>query len=66
MRKSGMVSPAKVARLLDVHINTVYLWCRKAVAGEPTKLKNVERHAVTGYYWIDLKEVEALKEQDSC
>lgn len=61
MRKPGKISPTRVARMLGVHINTVHTWCQKAVAGEPTRLKNVERNNVTGYYWVDLNEVNELK-----
>ena len=60
MRRQGRVSPTKVARMLGVHINTVHTWCQKAVAGEPSKLKNVERNNATGYYWVDLEEVKEL------
>lgn len=61
MRKPGKISPTRVAAILGVHINTVHAWCQKAVAGEPSKLKNVERNRATGYYWIDLEEVKSLK-----
>ena len=61
MRRPGKISPTRVASMLDVHLNTVHSWCRKAVAGEPTKLKNVEQNNMTGYYWVDLEEVKALQ-----
>lgn len=61
MRKPGKVSPSRAARMSGRHQNTIYNWCRKAVAGEPTKLRNVERDEKNGYYWVDLKEIERLK-----
>jgi hypothetical protein len=61
MRKMGKVSPSKAAKLLGVHVHTVQDYCRKAVSGEPSKLKNVERNPVTGYYWVDIEEVNTLK-----
>ena len=63
MRRPGKISPTKVAGILGVHINTVHTWCKKAVTGEKSKLKNVERNPVTGYYWVDLEEVKELKRQ---
>jgi len=63
MRRKGKISPSKAARLLDVHQNTVYDWCHKAMRGEPTRLHSVEQHPVTGYYHIDLAEVKRLKER---
>jgi hypothetical protein len=57
------VSPAVVARTLDVHYNTVYRWCRWSVAGDPRSvLCSVQQHPLTGYFSIDLDEVRELKD----
>ena len=56
----GRISPSKAARMLDVHINTIYSWCQKAINGEPSKLTDVVQH-VTGYFWISLDEVRELR-----
>jgi len=61
MRRPGKISPTKAARLLGVHVNTVYTWCRRAVNGRPSRLRNVEQNAVTGYFYVDLDEVKAMK-----
>lgn len=62
MRVPGRISPNKAARMLKVHINTVHSWCQKAVSNQPSKLKDVEQH-ITGYYWISLNEVRALRKK---
>lgn len=61
MRRPGKVSPSRAAKITGRHQNTVYNWCRKAVAGEPTKVNRVEKDSSNGYYWLDLKELERLK-----
>lgn len=61
MRKQGKISPTKVASILGVHVNTVHTWCQRAVNGHPSKLKSVERNPATGYYWVDLEEVQNLR-----
>lgn len=61
MRERGKVSPAKAARLLGVHYNTVIAHCRNAVAGRPSKLKNVSKNPLSGYYAVDLTEVNNLR-----
>jgi DNA-binding transcriptional MerR regulator len=59
MRVPGRISPAKAAQLLGVHVRTIRSWCQKAVAGEPSHLKDVRQH-ITGYYWLSLAEVKQL------
>jgi hypothetical protein len=61
VRESGKVSPAKAARLLGLHYNTVYAYCRAAVSGRPSRLVNVSQNPVSGYYQIDLHEVNSLR-----
>lgn len=63
MSGRGTVSPTKVARLLGVHLNTVYRWCHASVNGEPSPLRGVSRNPLTGYFSISLAEVIALREQ---
>jgi hypothetical protein len=63
MKRRGKISPTRAANILGVHINTVRSWCQKAVAGEPSKLVEVERNPATGYYSVDLGEIQALKPQ---
>jgi len=60
MRVAGYISPSKVAALLDVNIKTVYVWCQKAVSGEPSKLRDVKQH-INGYFWINKEEVMLLR-----
>ena len=60
MRVPGRISPSKAAQMLGVHVVTVRSWCAKAVNGEPSRLSDVLQY-VTGYYWISLEEVRALK-----
>lgn len=62
-RFKGHISPAKAARMLGVHRNTVYTWARKAVKGEESKLSDVKRHTVTGYLSIPLEEVHRLRSE---
>lgn len=62
MRNPGKISPTKAARILDVHVNTVYAWCRAAVDGRPGRLRHVKQH-VNGYYQIDLDEVRVLADR---
>jgi hypothetical protein len=56
----GYISPRKAASILGVHYNTVLAWCQKAVAGEPSRLTDVQQH-MTGYFWISLDEIRALR-----
>lgn len=56
----GRISPSKAARMLGVHVDTIRSWCAKAIAGEPSKLRDVEQH-ITGYYWLSLDEVRELR-----
>lgn len=58
---SKTVSPAKAARLLGVHYNTVYSWCRGCVEGSPTRLKQVTQNPLNGRYNVDLGEIRKLK-----
>lgn len=61
MREKGMVSPPKAARMLELHLNTVYRWCELSVAGDPrAKLKGVKKK-VSGRYEIPFSEVVRLK-----
>lgn len=63
MRKSGKVSPSRVAQILNVHRNTVYKWCKQAVSGKPTVLRKVTQNELTGYYWIELAEVLVVQKR---
>jgi hypothetical protein len=60
VRSTGKVSTGKAARLLDVHRNTVIGWCRDAVEGRPSQLRDVEQHPITGRYRIERSEINAL------
>ena len=63
MCKRGKISPARAARILGVHRNTVYNWAREAARGESTRLKDVERHPVTGYILVSRAEIQNIKDQ---
>lgn len=60
----GRGSPAKVARIIGAHPKTVLRYCHMAVAGEPSKLHDVQRNPVTGRYSINLEEARSLLRQD--
>jgi transposase len=61
MRRKGFVSPARAAKMLGVHQDTAYKWARRAAEGGPSRLRNVERHPITGYLHIPITEVNRLK-----
>lgn len=61
MKKRGFVSPARAAKMLGVHRNTVYGWAADAVAGESSKFRAVEKHPLTGYLAIPVEEVKRVK-----
>lgn len=61
-RWRGKCSPAKAARILDVHVNTVYNWCHAAENGERSRLSGVQRHPVNRYFQIDLDEVKKIRD----
>lgn len=61
MSEPKHVSPRKAARMLNVHYNTVYSWCRDAIGGCPTKLHKVKQNTLTGRYMIDLAEIKKLQ-----
>jgi len=50
--------------MLGVHRNTVYGWARDAAAGEGSRLRDVERHPITGYLAIPIEEIERVKKTD--
>jgi hypothetical protein len=55
------ISPTRAALILRVHPNTVRGWCRKALAGEPTEVKDVLFVRGSGYYWLSYDEIVALR-----
>jgi ureidoglycolate hydrolase len=61
MSRRGFVSPARAARMLGVHQKTAYSWARASALGRPSRLKNVERHPLTGYLHIPVDEIRRLK-----
>jgi len=64
MRRPGFVSPARAARMLGVHQDTAYKWARRAAEGGPSRLRNVERHPITGYLHIPIGEIQRLQHGD--
>ena len=65
MRKPGFVSPAKAARLLGVHQHTAYAWARRSAEGAPSRLRDVQRHPITGYLHIPMSEIKRLKDGEA-
>lgn len=61
-RERRWFRPSTAARLLRVHINTVYRWCSATVAGEPSRFRFVITDA-TGHYLIARDEVLAIVAQ---
>lgn len=59
--KPKRFSPARVARELRVHRNTVYAWAKRALEGKPSKLSDVECNKLTGYITIGQRDVQRLK-----
>lgn len=56
------VSPAKAAKLLGLHYNTVIKECQRSVAGDPrARLQGVTKH-LNGYFKIPTDEVQRLKD----
>lgn len=65
MRNVGTISPAKAAKLLGLHYNTVRADCQRSIAGDPrARLRGVTR-ALNGYFRIPLAEVHRLKAQQA-
>jgi len=54
-----VVTPRRAARLLGIHKETVYRWCRDAVEGKKSRLRDVRR-SVTGRYLIAERDVKRL------
>ena len=61
MRKPGYVSPETAAERLDVCADTVRSWCRNAVSGRPTKLRDVIQNPLTHYFYVSVDEINRLK-----
>jgi hypothetical protein len=57
----GMVSPFRAAKLIGVHHNTVYAWCKKVEEGEKTRITIVHRDPSNGYLYLSLDEVLTLR-----
>jgi len=57
-------SPRRAAEVLHVHRNTIYSWCMRAVNGEPSRLRHVDRHPITGYLSIPETEIARLQHPD--
>lgn len=49
----GEITPRRAARLLGIHEETVYRWCRGAFNGGRSPLDGWVRRSVTGWYYID-------------
>lgn len=58
-RKTEEITPTTAAELIGCHKKTVYDWCRRAEAGEESRLKEVRRDP-TGHLWIPRSEVDRL------
>ncbi len=61
-KKPGHVSPAKGARMLGIHQNTAYAWARDSAEGRSSRLREVQRHPLTGYLHIPLSEINRIKD----
>ena len=64
MSRRGFMSPARAARILGVHRNTVYGWAIAAVEGEDSRLSEVERHPVTGRLEIATEDIKGILESN--
>ena len=58
MRRRGELSPRQVAGLARCHLNTVYGWIERSMAGEPSPLSVFVRRDQTGHYWVDFEAME--------
>lgn len=61
-RRRDFVSPARAAKMLGVHRNTVYSWAKDSVDGVSSRFRHVDRNPLTGYLEIPIEEVERAKE----
>lgn len=60
-KRPGEYTPRRAARLLGVHLETIYRWCHDCVDGNPSKLKAVRR-SITGRFYIPAQEVDDMIE----
>ena len=63
MRKPGMVSPSKAARLLGVCEATVRNWIGKYRSGSPSRLTIVEINPVTGWALVAMVDIDRIKRE---
>lgn len=61
-KKKNEIGTGAVARILGIHRNTALNWAKRAVAGDPSRLRKIRRD-LTGHYWFDRDEVHALKDE---
>lgn len=56
---TGEITPQRAARMLGVHVGTVYRWCQVAVDGDGP-LVGMVRKSITGWYYIDAQAIEDI------
>jgi transposase-like protein len=63
MRRKGMVSPSKAARLLGVCEATMRNWVRKYRAGSKSRLTVVDVNPITGWAMIAMVDINRIKRE---
>lgn len=58
-KQQGEITPRRTSRILGVHIETVYNWCRQAADGRGPLAGSV-RQSITGWYYIDADTVKIM------
>lgn len=59
----GEVTPRRAARLLGVHQETTYRWCKEAVEEGRGKFAGFVRKSVVGWYYIRIEGVSAVLDE---
>ncbi len=59
-RRQGEMSPRRAAKVLGVHRDTIYRWCRETMGGKETMLDEAVRADDTGHYYLDAERVKDI------
>jgi transposase-like protein len=63
IKQPGEVTPRRAARILGVHEETVYRWCKDAVDEDKGHFRGAARRSVVNWYYIKLSAVEATMDK---
>lgn len=65
IKPKRMISPARAASILGVHPHTIRAWCKLNIEGKPSRLSVVQQNPVTGYWWVSIDEILAMRKRAS-